>query len=74
MIEEPIPTGLAGFEQRAFEELRAQDPVTEDAPDGVVLVRMVVSNQACAELGDAPPRIVAAHDGDGVIDLNAGIP
>jgi hypothetical protein len=59
----PVPGGtptLPEIQDAVLTELARGGPVTSDAPDGVVLVRMVVTNQACDALlpspGERPPR------------------
>ncbi|MEZ4340651.1 MAG: hypothetical protein R3B82_28860 [Sandaracinaceae bacterium] len=53
VLEPPLPDTTEGILLTAVERLRELGPVTDDAPDGVVLVRMVVTNQACDALPDS---------------------
>lgn len=50
VLEPPLPTTTDGVLSAAVAELRALGPITDDAPDDVVLVRMVVTNQPCDAL------------------------
>lgn len=46
-----VPASAAVFQDAASEALAGMYPITADAPDGVVMIRMVVSRQSCAEVG-----------------------
>lgn len=50
-----LPASPEGLFREALEALQAVSPVTDDAPDGVVLVRMVVTNQPCDAVPAAGP-------------------
>lgn len=51
-VDPPLPMDLPGVQDALVEALRARGPLSADAPDGVVLVRMVLTQQPCAELRD----------------------
>lgn len=55
-LDGPIPDALPQLQERVLEELAGLGPVTRNAPDGVVVIRMVISNQTCADVGDGPHR------------------
>ncbi|MCB9598105.1 MAG: hypothetical protein H6719_35655 [Sandaracinaceae bacterium] len=57
VLEPPLPMTPETLLSESLAQLRAVSPVTDDAPDGVVLIRMVVTNQPCDELeGPGPLR------------------
>jgi len=49
-LDPPLPGSAAEIQRALLDQLRAQSPLTSDAPDGVVVVRMVMTSQPCSEL------------------------
>lgn len=58
-----ITNDLSAIQDRIVAEVRGGGPITEVAPDGVVLVRLVLTNQACDTVGaGADPPALACED------------
>ena len=49
-LDAPLPPSAGAIQQALIDQLRARGPLTGDAPDGVVIARMVLTRQPCAEL------------------------
>lgn len=61
-LDAPLPGSAEQIQRALLDQLGARSPVTGDAPDGVVIVRMVMTTQPCAEL-----REVVNYDCDALM-------